>query len=72
MRSSSKNKNIVFESENQERIINKRGDKFIVSVPFGKPKEQRNIRIYNRDGLLELIPDIENERFFLKPKLWHG
>ena len=41
--------------------------RFIITVPFGKPAIKRNMRIYNHDGLHELIPDIETERFFFKP-----
>lgn len=46
----------------------KQGGKLIVTVPFGKSTIQRNMRIYNHNSLYNLIPNIETERFFFKPK----
>lgn len=50
----------------------KPGGKLIVSVPFGKPTIQRNMRIYNHNKLCELIPNIEVERYFFKPNRGGG
>ncbi len=46
----------------------KRGGQLIITVPFGKFATERNMRIYDHDRLCELIPNIEIERFFFKPK----
>jgi len=48
----------------------KPGGKLIVSVPFGKSTIQRNMRIYNHNGLCKFIPNIETERFFFKSNRW--
>ncbi|MCL4509976.1 MAG: DUF268 domain-containing protein [Bacteroidetes bacterium] len=50
----------------------KTGGKLIVTVPFGKPMIQRNMRIYNRDLLIDLIPNIETERYFFKASRREG
>lgn len=44
----------------------KKGGQLIITVPFGKFAIKRNMRIYNHEKLLELVPNIEIERFFFK------
>jgi len=46
----------------------KKGGRLIITVPFGKFTIERNMRIYNHEKLLQLIPNIEVARFFFKPK----
>jgi hypothetical protein len=43
------------------------GVKLYLTVPAGKNCTKRNMRIYNADGIRELIPNIDVLRFFLKP-----
>jgi len=45
----------------------KKGGRLIITVPFGKFAIERNMRVYNHEKLLELIPNIEVARFFFKP-----
>jgi len=44
----------------------KRGGQLLITVPFGKATIKRGMRIYNYDGLCELVPNIETARFFFK------
>ena len=44
----------------------KQGAKLIFTVPFGEPRTARNMRIYNKKLLHELIPNIEKEMYFVK------